>query len=447
MSFRELRNLTEMMRSLGFPRLISVENFRTPNFALVAEILSWMVERYDPDIPISDIIDTETDRVEFLTSICTSLASKAHLKLNAKRLYAADGYAVKELLKLASLLYRASKVQASIAAGTAEGEDLDANTPLNAQLANIKEARQLAGELTDRGARLYDLLGAEGPARRARLKALAFLDAVAGNLDSAAEHRYIEKSVRDLIRQAGDSIASLTKQVEDLEADEKALDQKIKKKSADLERGEKRLRSLQTVRPAFMDEYEKLEQDLQRQYEVYMEKFRNLDYLEHELDKYRRAEEAALAEAERRVQKISAALLRQEREVFIQGGQEGIGDQDVNQLMSSMKPGQRGGGPEMGRVSKNGRPVGGGGGGGYVEGSMGNLSDESSESSGEGEGEDDEGSAGEGDGSSGSESVSMGSEMSGSESENLIEDDGGSGSSGRDYPDGAEYSGSDDSNF
>lgn len=324
---------------------------------------------------------------------------------------------------------------------------MDANTPLNAQLANIKEARQLAGELTDRGARLYDLLGAEGPARRARLKALAFLDAVAGNLDSAAEHRYIEKSVRDLIRQAGDSIASLTKQVEDLEADEKALDQKIKKKSADLERGEKRLRSLQTVRPAFMDEYEKLEQDLQRQYEVYMEKFRNLDYLEHELDKYRRAEEAALAEAERRVQKISAALLRQEREVFIQGGQEGIGDQDVNQLMSSMKPGQRGGGPEMGRVSKNGRPVGGGGGGGYVEGSMGNLSDESSESSGEGEGEDDEGSAGEGDGSSGSESVSMGSEMSGSESENLIEDDGGSGSSGRDYPDGAEYSGSDDSNF
>ena len=34
-----------------------------------------------------------------------------------------------------------------------------------------------------------------------------------------------------------------------------------------------------------MDEYEKLEKELQRYYEIYMEKFRNLDYLEHELDK------------------------------------------------------------------------------------------------------------------------------------------------------------------
>uniref|UniRef100_A0A3Q2YWK4 Uncharacterized protein n=1 Tax=Hippocampus comes TaxID=109280 RepID=A0A3Q2YWK4_HIPCM len=31
-----------MMRALGFPRLISVENFRTPNFTLVAEILIWL---------------------------------------------------------------------------------------------------------------------------------------------------------------------------------------------------------------------------------------------------------------------------------------------------------------------------------------------------------------------------------------------------------------------
>ena len=34
-----------------------------------------------------------------------------------------------------------------------------------------------------------------------------------------------------------------------------------------------------------MDEYEKLEGELKRHYEVYLERFRNLDYLEHELDK------------------------------------------------------------------------------------------------------------------------------------------------------------------
>ena len=36
---------TDMMRALGYPRLISLENFRTPNFPLVAEILEWLVKR------------------------------------------------------------------------------------------------------------------------------------------------------------------------------------------------------------------------------------------------------------------------------------------------------------------------------------------------------------------------------------------------------------------
>lgn len=39
-------DFTEMMRALGYPRLISMENFRTPNFTLVAEILIWLVKRY-----------------------------------------------------------------------------------------------------------------------------------------------------------------------------------------------------------------------------------------------------------------------------------------------------------------------------------------------------------------------------------------------------------------
>ena len=39
MSFRELRNFCEIMRALGYPRLVSMENFRKPNFELVADIL------------------------------------------------------------------------------------------------------------------------------------------------------------------------------------------------------------------------------------------------------------------------------------------------------------------------------------------------------------------------------------------------------------------------
>ena len=46
MSYRELRNFAELMRALGYQRLVSVENFRKPNFELVASALYWMVKRW-----------------------------------------------------------------------------------------------------------------------------------------------------------------------------------------------------------------------------------------------------------------------------------------------------------------------------------------------------------------------------------------------------------------
>jgi clusterin-associated protein 1 len=70
MSYRELRNFCEIMRSLGFPRIISMENFRTPNFKLVAEVMYWLVKRFDPNYDIPDLIEEERDRVEFVRSCC-----------------------------------------------------------------------------------------------------------------------------------------------------------------------------------------------------------------------------------------------------------------------------------------------------------------------------------------------------------------------------------------
>lgn len=40
-------------------------------------------------------------------------ATKAHIKMNTKKLYQADGYAVKELLKVTSVLYNAMKTNVS----------------------------------------------------------------------------------------------------------------------------------------------------------------------------------------------------------------------------------------------------------------------------------------------------------------------------------------------
>jgi hypothetical protein len=94
------------MRTLGYPRPISMDNFRTPNFPLVADILFWLVLRYDPNAKIPDDIDTESQRVAFLTAVGQVVANKARLVLKTKSLYCADGRAVRELLKLASILLK-----------------------------------------------------------------------------------------------------------------------------------------------------------------------------------------------------------------------------------------------------------------------------------------------------------------------------------------------------
>jgi clusterin-associated protein 1 len=59
MSFRDLRSLTEMMRALGYPRLISLENFRQPNFRLVSEMLTWLVKRFEPTADLPTDVETE----------------------------------------------------------------------------------------------------------------------------------------------------------------------------------------------------------------------------------------------------------------------------------------------------------------------------------------------------------------------------------------------------
>ena len=97
LSHPPLQNFTEILRALGYPRLVAVDNFRQPHFALVADILFWMTTRYEPNANISDDIDTETERVEFVTSVARLFATKAGIKLNCKRIYAADGRAVKEV--------------------------------------------------------------------------------------------------------------------------------------------------------------------------------------------------------------------------------------------------------------------------------------------------------------------------------------------------------------
>lgn len=54
-------------------------------------------------------------------------ATKAHIKLNSKKLYQADGYAVKELLKVTSVLYNVMKTNSI---GSLDDMDADESSSL-----------------------------------------------------------------------------------------------------------------------------------------------------------------------------------------------------------------------------------------------------------------------------------------------------------------------------
>eukprot|EP01138_Halocafeteria_seosinensis_P003139 gb/GECG01003209.1/.p1 GENE.gb/GECG01003209.1/~~gb/GECG01003209.1/.p1 ORF type:complete len:432 (+),score=86.44 gb/GECG01003209.1/:1-1296(+) len=385
MSFRELRRFSEIMRSLGYPRPISFESFRVPNFPLVADILYWLVQRYDPSAHIPDSIDTENDRVEFLSSVVQLMASKARLTLKAKHLYAADGRAVKELLKIAEMLYKARKLnKESLRKGQSTEEFQPVSTGAVDQVVDNSDSKTSSSEITELGAGLYDLLENETQLREARQSALRFLDAVSGNLDAKAEHKHLEQSIRDAISSTSDQVESLKQQVDDLENDHQSLQSKVSKKQAELERNEKRLASLQTVRPAFMDEYERLERELAEEYEVYMQRYRNLDYLENQLDAHNKQEQAKLEASNRALKRLQRKLRQRDIEEF--RGNEAFNEEDAYSSSDSEKSEQEGErqksqAPPQRPVSSRGRPASSRAGEGRVKGSLQYQEEESSSES------------------------------------------------------------------
>ncbi|WIA16840.1 hypothetical protein OEZ85_013776 [Tetradesmus obliquus] len=268
MSFKEVRSFTEMMKSLGYPRLISLDNFRSPNFELVADCLHWLIQRFYPECSMSDDISTEAERVKFLQAAAQIMLAKARMKLNLKRLYAADGTAVQELLKLAELLHRATQ--------TAASNDEDASD-------------------------------AADPAA-----ALKLLDAAAASA-AAAE---VEAGIQETISGLSEAVGSVTGKLQELASTESQLSARLDKRRSELERAEKRLATLAGVRPAYMDEYEALTGQLQVLWLHYLERFRNLQFLEAQLEGYRKAEQADADAAERRRRKMQRRLAEEELRIL-----------------------------------------------------------------------------------------------------------------------------------
>lgn len=82
---------------------------------------------------------------------------KENIRLNTKKLYTADGHAVQEMMKVVNVLYQAIQ---SVGEDGNHREEISEST-IRAKLNEFKKSRQLASEITSRGADLYDELSKE----------------------------------------------------------------------------------------------------------------------------------------------------------------------------------------------------------------------------------------------------------------------------------------------
>ncbi|KAF4659311.1 Clusterin-associated protein 1 [Perkinsus chesapeaki] len=291
MSFREVREFCECLRTLGFHRVVSLSNFKDPNFELTAELIDWLISRLDGEITLPEDIETEAHRVDFITQAVAAASRSANIRMNARKLYGADSYAVKELLKVARYLCRARRLASNFGSGDRPLEDGASTAAVKSSMASavgedLRPMSFLSSEILEAGAKLHLLLGAEtntessGGVKLARQKAVKFLEGISRNLNSEKEQTNVERQV--------------------------------KKKQVELERTSKRLEGLRKVRPAFMDEFEELQEYLEQLYEAYVDRFRNLDYLEKELDVINKEEQERFEEQERRLKALQKKLRDEE---------------------------------------------------------------------------------------------------------------------------------------
>jgi len=355
MSYRELRNFKEIMATLGYPRLISIENFKVPHFELVADILMWLCHRYDKNMEILDEIRTEHDRVAFLKSVAEQLLVKARVKLNLKNLYASNGFAVRELLKIATLLHDAHR-NANSEEGDDDDQTLAADIGPGHKFADIKLTRSLAADITKYGSRLHELLGTHAEAKEGAARALG------KNFDVDT----LQRQLLQMNNQVAEQTEELRNMLNNLSSDEQSLQQRIDKKKAELDRHEKRFASLKAVRPAFMDEYERLEVELSAHYSMYVQSWRNLSYLESELDDINANEEDRIAENDRQLKMMQRRL--REEELRVLRGQTKVDERALDEALMAGDGDARGKNtmkrPGAASVRRDGTGGGGGRGGG-----------------------------------------------------------------------------------
>ena len=335
MSFLELRCLSETLRAVGFPRLLSLESFRQPNFPLAAEVLRWLVSRLHPEAAVPIDLGSESGRLAFLSAALHAAQARTQVALRARALYAGDGRAARELLRLARVLLAAARA--------AEGPAPPPAPPFEAppgqaagRPSEVAAVRAQAAAVAARSRELGALLHAEPTAGAAREAAGALLESLVAEDEAGALRGGEAEGVRVLrgaLALALDEAAALDERVGALRDDEDSIAADVQHREAELARSRRRLDSLAAIRPAFMDEHDRLELEMADEHSAYVTKARNLDFLLAQLRALRRAERASARAAVREMRALRKQLREDEFRAF--RGDEELGEADL----------QEGGGP------------------------------------------------------------------------------------------------------
>eukprot|EP00817_Percolomonadidae_sp_ATCC50343_P004676 CAMPEP_0117423704 /NCGR_PEP_ID=MMETSP0758-20121206/4267_1 /TAXON_ID=63605 /ORGANISM="Percolomonas cosmopolitus, Strain AE-1 (ATCC 50343)" /LENGTH=389 /DNA_ID=CAMNT_0005207037 /DNA_START=342 /DNA_END=1511 /DNA_ORIENTATION=- len=255
------------------------------------------------DFPES--IETDMDRIDFLKAIGQLAYYKARIKLNLKRLYSADGYSIRELLKLARILKNgvvSANHQERMNASAGSSEDIIQQAQSEQFLSYITTIRDTSEELTELGSTLDESLEKE----------LKLRDARAEVISQAHDPDTVKETVESNHQKSIEMVKTLREGIDQMKDDEAKLTKQKKRLETELESSKNRLNRNKYVRPQFMDQYDARVKELQVLYTTYVDRYRNLKYLENELEKYRLAEEEIMEENNRELAYMRKKLHEEE---------------------------------------------------------------------------------------------------------------------------------------
>ncbi|XP_068212419.1 clusterin-associated protein 1-like [Palaemon carinicauda] len=273
MSYREIRNLIEHTKVLGFHRVISMENFSTPNFPLVSEILIWAMKVVDSEYEVSSVIEFEPDRVLLIRMAAVFFYEKMGIKMNTVKLYGADKLAVRELLKVTTSLYKAIQTVLLSPPNNEDSSELEENLTVNLSGKDLREFRKLASSIVMDAASLHDSLNNEVDDKIKREV----------TLNQALDIDRLEATLVSALHALSATVAELREATQQLEKQEAEVAEKLLKKRESLVRNIRRLEALNRIKPAWQTEFEDEEAELRSVWEEYVTKHKNLAYLENQL--------------------------------------------------------------------------------------------------------------------------------------------------------------------